>query len=106
MGRNRTNREGATLSEQQKKPVSPVERANSSDRQIWSEALSSFQTALVSVNFNEKPILVSRRSFSEIVKWRLLEIIYTTTHNTDKKTVFVSFKPHNQNLQNPKFSIF
>jgi len=54
--------------------------------------LSSFQTGWVEVKFREKPILVSRRTFSEVAKWGIIEIIYTTSNDKkEEEKVIVSF---------------
>ncbi len=93
MGRNITNREGAALSEQQKKPVSQVERANPSDRQIRTEKRLYVQQVLVSVKFNRKPILISRRSFSEIARSQEPTIIYIEENEHDARKILVIFNP-------------
>ena len=54
--------------------------------------LSSFQTGWVKINSKNRSILVSRRTFSEVVKWGIIEIIYTTANDKeDKEKVIVSF---------------
>ena len=60
--------------------------------------LSSFQIGWVEVKFGEKPILVSRRTFSEIVRSQPPTIIYSYTtgvegDKTIRGKVLVSFHP-------------
>ena len=94
MVRNRAARE-VPFGRDSTKPTGQAEMAedNLASYRTSAEAeLSSFQIGWVEVKFGEKPILVSRRTFSEVVKWGIIEIIYTTANDKeDKEKVIVSF---------------
>jgi hypothetical protein len=81
-----------------KDPTKPTRQAEMAENNLTSYRtsaeveLSSFQTGWVEVKFGEKPILVSRRTFSEVAKWGIIEIIYTTANDKkDEEKMIVSF---------------
>ena len=109
MVRNRAARE-VPFGRDPTKPTGQAEMAenNLASYRTSAEAeLSSFQTGWVEVKFGEKPILVSRRTFSEVVRSKLLTIVYNekfdettapddnqeNNQNQTKKIVLVSFHP-------------
>ena len=88
----KTNRKGPEFNRQTIAEHSPA------NHQKYTKELLPFLTGWVKVKFGEKPILVSRRTFSEIVRWQPPTIIYsyTTGVEGDKKIrskVLVSFHP-------------
>jgi len=109
MVRNRAARE-VPFGRDPTKPTGQAEMAenNLASYRTSAEAeLSSLQTGWVEVKFGEKPILVSRRTFSEVVRSKLLTIVYNekfdettapddnqeNNQNQTKKIVLVSFHP-------------
>jgi|GEM_PF-2524041 hypothetical protein len=85
-------RKGPEFNHQPTKPNPQTAELSLANYQKYTKELSPFQTGWVEVKFGEKPILVSRRTFSEVVKWGIIEIIYTTANDKeDKEKVKVSF---------------
>ena len=81
-----TNRKGPEFNRQTIAEHSPA------NHQKYTKELLPFLTGWVKVKFREKPILVSRRTFWEVAKWGIIEIIYTTANDKeDKEKVIVSF---------------
>jgi len=78
-----------------RQPIQPkpqIAERSPANYQKYTKELSSFQTSWVEVKFGKKPILVIRRTFSEVAKWGIIEIIYTTTNDKkDEEKVIVSF---------------
>ena len=94
MVRNRATRE-VPFGRDSTKPTRQAEMAEdnlASYRTSAEVELSSFQTGWVKINSKNRSILVSRRTFSEVVRWGIIEIIYTTANDKkDKEKVIVSF---------------
>ena len=77
-------------------PKPQIAERSPANYQKYAKELSSFQTSWVEVKFRKKPIIVSRGTFSEVVKWRIIEIIYTTANGKEDEEeviekVIVSF---------------
>ena len=93
-----TNRKGPEFNRQPTKPKPETVENSPADYQEYTKELSPFLTGWVKVKFGEKPILVSRRTFSEIVRSQPPTIIYSYTtgvegDKTIRGKVLVSFHP-------------